>query len=734
MSGVFDYSSDTVQLTANAAQVVVAKYDPNATSGKKFTVVPNVRVDRIVERKGLAPQVATFHYVLDGGNPDWPSQFEEVFALIAASGPGANPDASRSAARRRRYTISPEDRICVLVYRDAKDERDYQVYFDGYAEAPSVSANGKRQSLKFQATGVGIRLWDSPVTYRIERDASVPDIPGEGTRWQVDGRVVFNPDEKPNCTPDGADELVDPQDPKKGSYPIFLDPRLDGLPIKQTPWTLSKMARYLLGVYNDESFVSNPDFDLVKKILVNRQPRDGAATFNAGDPGTFTESEITLVEVEVSGQRWPDELESQLNFSGFAAKFEIGTDANGEPDNTIDIYREDGNGIDEPKDVFVQKSGGNIDPSVTNLSDIEINRDYRNTFNAVVVDTKAELVEVTIVLGLGFVPTQGDEANGNFTVFYKANLANGASGTARAKYRVYVADECGEGHWNVGSASWSLIPLDLSSVFEDDEGGNRTYCRRRRPGRRELITRDSSNRVLESQLWISSDYDGNAPAVWDGTGTWQPVTSGWKLLKDRLGIEITAEKPDAWNIGDYTGTDPQAGTTIVNAIASQSNPDDSSKRFFLRLTTVIEADGRPVGTIGRRPSSALKYDRVKYAHAKESFEFTRLAKGSQYNPSRLFDLPVVDESDKIRIHATQVQQAHENPAIGGRLVIPRLDRGYQIGDAIRAISGRDLSLQINAASEQNETRRYPTVIGREFEFTNRQETALILDDFSQDPR
>ena len=83
-----------------------------------------------------------------------------------------------------------------------------------------------------------------------------------------------------------------------------------------------------------------------------------------------------------------------------------------------------------------------------------------------------------------------------------------------------------------------------------------TYVRRLRPGSNTLLTRDSAGRPLQAQLALSRDYAGPAPAVWDGTGTWQPIAGGWELLEDRLGILVTVEDPESWPIGDYTGPQP----------------------------------------------------------------------------------------------------------------------------------------------------------------------------------
>ncbi len=754
-SGIFDFNSDAPpDLTAQAAQVVVCKYDPDAAQDKRFQVIPNVRCEVIEEREGIShPQSARFHYVLDGtGKPDWPSQFEELFALIAnTKKSGSKADAARNAARRKKYIVLPEDRIVVKVFQDAKNERDFSIYFDGFSEAPELHVSPSGQSVTFDASGVGIRLFDEPIHQRLERDASTPKTPGVETRFLIDGPTIFNPDGKKNSTFTNSDmteletgvawngeyaEQVQngdesEEDTSAGFFPIFLDPNArDEFGAASTWWTLSSAAMYLIGHYNDEEYVANPDLSVLHKLLSGRRQKDGADYFDSDDPSTYVDEEIELPEYDATGKHWPTALDELLGFSSFASKFEIGTDEDGEPDNVIDVYRKDGTGISDPKDVYFQQAFQNLDPSKTNTQEISITRDYKNSFNAVVVDTKPTQYEVSIVLAPGFAPATGDESASNRTQYLRSNFDVTASATTRDKYRLYVADESGEGHWE--DENWETNPLDLSDVFEDDSSGNRTYCHRRRPGKDKLISTDSLGKPLRATLAISRDYANTTPAAWDRTGTWQPVTQGWQLLDDRLGIYITAENPEEWKTGTYTGPNGQEVSQTVRGVTSQANPSGANTRFYLRLTCVIEADKRPVAVVPRRKSSALKFDRIRYSHSKEAFAIRTITESS-VNGDRGVTTTYGD-TDAIKAFAAQVQQAHENPAIAGRVVIPHLDRSYQIGDAIRAVAGRDLALDTNAGKEQGESPRYPLVVARTFDFQNGQRTILSLSDFRADPR
>jgi len=66
-----------------------------------------------------------------------------------------------------------------------------------------------------------------------------------------------------------------------------------------------------------------------------------------------------------------------------------------------------------------------------------------------------------------------------------------------------------------------------------------------RPESNTLLSRDSLGQPQKAQLALSRDYCGPVPAVWNGSGTWQPIAVRRKLLADRLGILVTVEAPES---------------------------------------------------------------------------------------------------------------------------------------------------------------------------------------------
>src|SRR4029077_1501335 len=116
---------------------------------------------------------------------------------------------------------------------------------------------------------------------------------------------------------------------------------------------------------------------------------------------------------------------------------------------------------------------------------------------------------------------------------------------------------------------------------------------------------------------------GASPGIWDGTGTWQAVTGGFDLLRDRLGGWVNVTNPNGWNIGVPTAPGMPYPAGVVKGVEDQANT--AAKHFALRLTCVIEGDHSLKATAGQRPSSAT------------SFAITRAIDGSDRYFKRVVD-------------------------------------------------------------------------------------------------
>ena len=704
MAGSFDFDPYAVSLAGRAVPLGVFRFDPSPGADQPYTLVPNVLCDSIQYREGAEPPLARFRYVLDdsSGTSAYPSQFEQLWPL-AAMGP---------------YVVQNDDRIVVLAIAPNGSGR---VLFDGFAQVPQVDLSPTTQHVSFLAVGAAIRCWDSPIGGRYQRHG---DDPQAGAVVSVDLPTRFNPDGQPNCTPAGYD--VNQADPTH-SYPVFLDPRLDRQPDPRTFWTLGKFVRYILAVYNDGKYVQNPDFSQLDALLQVRAPLADSGFVDPTTAGDYTAEDVVIRDFDATNMPWPDALSLQLGYAGFGMRFVTGEDEAGNPALTLEIYRKDAAGQASPLDLELPTRGADLDPARCNIAALSLARDTRSIVNAITVETAQRRVEVSVVLAPGFTPAAGDETAANRIGFLRANLST-ASGDVRRKYRCYVGDEAGDGHWDASSGNWLTGSLDLSAIFPPTETGAASYVRRLRPGLNTLISRDSKGRPLKAQLALSRDYQGKVPGLWDGSGTWQPIAGGWELLDDRLGILVTVEDPECWPIGDYTGANPQEPSLTLRGITSQANPSSPNTRFMLRLTTVIEDDLMLPAVIPSRKASPTAFTVRRRVDARDHFRLETIAPGSLYNPGTD---PIIarDDTPRALAHANQLRAAHELPPLAGRVTIPSLITAFRVGDRVGRINGRDISLQTNLGTGSGESPVYPVIVSLTWDFTGqRQATVLELSD------
>ena len=700
MPGSFDFDPYAVSLAGTAVPVGVFRYDPSPAADQPYTLVPNARCDSIQFREGAEPPVARFRYVLDDsvGASHYPSQFDQLWPL-AAIGP---------------YVVQNDDRIVVLAIAPSGLGR---VLFDGFAQVPQVNLSPTTQDVSFLAVGVAIRCWDSPIGGRYQRHA---DDPQAGAVVSVDLPTRFNPDGQPNCTPVGYD--VNQSDPTT-SYPVFLDPRIDRQPDPRTFWTLGKYVRYILAVYNDGKYVQNPDFTQLDALLQARAPLADSGFVDPTLAGDYTSEDMVIRDFDATNMPWPDALSLQLGYAGFGMRFVTGEDESGSPACTLEIYRKDAAAQASPLDLALpDRAQRSTRPSATSRR-FAWSATARAIVNAITVETEQRRVEVSVVLAPGFTPVAGDEAASQRIAFLRANLST-ASGDVRRKYRCYVGDEAGDGHWDASSASWQTSPLDLSAIFPATKSGQSTYVRRLRPGSNLLLSRDSKGQPLRAQLGLSRDYQGPVPGLWDGSGTWQPIDGGWKLLDDRLGILVTVEDPECWPIGEYTGGSPQEPSLTLRGITSQSNPSSPNTRFMLRLTTVVDDDLMLPAVIPARRASPTAFTVRRRVDARDHFRLETIAPGSLYNPGTE---PIIarDDTPLALAHANQLRAAHELPPLAGRVTIPSLITAFRVGDRVGRINGRDISLQTNLGAGSGEAPVYPVIVALCWDFTGQAQATIL---------
>jgi hypothetical protein len=743
--------------------IAVYYYDPEAE--EPFFLLPNVVALRIDYREGPEPPVARFRYLFSDAmsiNAGWPNRVDQVWPIDAQ---GA-------------YVAMQDDRLVVAA---SNPDGEPIFLFDGFVQSPQADITGGHpgggsEGASFTAVGVAARAWDDVIRTRIQRDTDQYDDTSGDHDFEIEAPCRFNPADQrpgslggflPNSTHDsfytviegesdsseGDEEDDQPEDGGGGDsgYPVFLDPLLlekqeaDGGNITYlSPWYVSDALLYLILAQPNpgDDYVTWPDGKTIASVLETKVPPDGETVF---DPESAVPADCVIRDYDATGKTLPHVMADLLQYAGFYMVWDIDSNADGMPETFLRFFRKDGAATGTPKAVYLGPPGASLSQgSPSNVTQLHLARDCNAIVNAWRTETAPKQFEITVILAPLFQPTPGDEQAANRTKFQQANLTD-ADATTRRKYRWYGADECGDGHWNARDQEMSEQALDFISIFPPPEGATKGYCTRYRPGTDTLISRDSKGRprraVLECWTPTSASFDDTAynadPYIQtekdDPAFVWKEIPKGWRLLDDRLGIEVTAPDPEAWATGN--GNLPK-----ISGISQQTIPGQSGhKPFWLRLTTPVEADERIFAEAVKRVASPSRFERFRSADAADHFRYCAVAPGSIHYEDAggsYGDDPqpkvIRDDTKKATTHAMQLRSAYEMPPVAGSITLRGINLAYSVGDRIGSIDGRDISLQSNIGASQGESPTYPNVIGISYHLDGGQYTELILSDRRSD--
>jgi hypothetical protein len=695
-----------------------------------FTPMPYVACVSIERERGPKPMSATFRYAYPIGYPGSFVYFEHFLPLIAAPNGYDIPPAD---------TVRFDDRIVVV---EVQPDGSWLFAFDGFVQIPEGNISGAKYDLLFQAQGVEIRAWDEPIQGRLQRDAFAPDQTGE-VIW-IDAPARFNPKGVANCTgdpdTDGSWDYVWEDSATGKKSPVFYDERfpqdrqalfpgiVDADQEYVRIWTVNRAAKYILAHGNEqETWVESPDFDALNDLLAAVEPVSDGGSVDPDSPSSFRLYAVPIADTAIDGMPWPDALAKVLQPHGFNFRFGLYNNG-GYPRTRLLVFRERDNLDATFKTAYLQPGdGGAIDVAQNNVAGFQLARDASQVVNAWSVDSAPCDYEIGIVLAPGFFLTQGNDI-GDVPETQATNPDNAAD---RDLYRLFVADEAGEGFYDYDLLAWvEREYLDFTPILGEK------WIARRRPGRGPLISTDNLGDPRKPTLCLLTNYVPAPRSFWDGTGDVLPIKGSWELLKDRLGVRITASDLGSFSIGKLGSTAPAAfqslGSTFdfVKAVADA----DGLARIYLLLTCVISGDAMIEAEANRQATSPTVYtvrrridgrDKFK-AHKSHSSSFWRYNAGGAGPPEPLDtvrdDSPLATEYAKARRLATEL------PSFAGTVTINRITRAYSVGDRLVAIEPR-LSLQSNVGGEHGEGPRFPVIVKIDWNNDgNSQSTTLTLDD------
>jgi hypothetical protein len=468
-------------------------------------------------------------------------------------------------------------------------------------------------------------------------------------------------------------------------------------------------------------------------LLVAREPIDGTP-FDPTNASTYTAKPIAAKDDPLTGKVVPTLVHDQVADYGFGMSFPVTADGSGYPTTALKLFLKQAGAV---KSVYLASRLTPLDAGANNVARAQLSRDLAGVVNQWAVDGAPDRYEVSVVLAPAFPSQASDSATAAALAAFDSSDPAFATSDGHDKYRTFVLDEDGSGHYANASTTHvtgTATTLDavLGAPTSDGHGGTiPRYVKRRRPPVGTLFTRDTEDKPLRARLSISTDYAGTKPGLWDGTGHWQHVEGGWELLKDRVGVRVNVQHPNAWNVGKSGDANAPYKDGKVNAVEAVNG---TKTPFFLRLTCVIEGDQALTAVAARQGTSPVAEVVERRVDARDRYAVETVTAKSEFNnASGATDDKVRDDTELATAEATAARTASEAGVFEGEVEVPFLTAYYQVGDRIDQVNGRGLGLRTDTGGT-GYAPVYPSVVAVRWELDPGQRTVLTLSDAGLDRR
>ena len=332
---------------------------------------------------------------------DWPNQFEQLWPIDAQGD----------------YVVLNDDRLVVLTQ---DPQGNPVVLFDGFAQIPQVDLSAQTQTVTFAAIGVAVRLWDTPIISRQQRDASDADDTTGDSDVIVYLPCRWNPSDTSigslggyigNCV--ATADYTENED--GDTYPVFLDPLVIERGANDTTfWYVSDAVQYLVAVHPspeddaENPYVVYPSLESLKNLLACQSaPDDGI--LNSGDA---VATDIPIRDYDASNKAVPDVIAELVRYCGFVMVFQTTTDGDGLPQTNLKLQRRDALAATAPKLIYLAAEGAtSLDLAANNVTQVHLARDANVIANQWRVETGPKQVEITVHLAPLFKPSSGDASD-----------------------------------------------------------------------------------------------------------------------------------------------------------------------------------------------------------------------------------------------------------------------------------------------------------------------------------
>ena len=173
------------------------------------------------------------------------------------------------------YIVQVDDRLVVLT---SDPTGNPLVLFDGFAQIPQVDVASTSHGVTFVAIGVAARLWDAPITGRIQRNADQATVTDGSADIAIDGPCRFNPSDNSvgslgGCQGNAVGEEYH-SEVADGDFPVFIDPLLrDQNPDLTGYWSTGGVLKYLMATQPNpvdaaaNEYVQFPTFSSIDLIV-----------------------------------------------------------------------------------------------------------------------------------------------------------------------------------------------------------------------------------------------------------------------------------------------------------------------------------------------------------------------------------------------------------------------------------------------------------------------------------
>ena len=275
------------------------------------------------------------------------------------------------------YIVQVDDRLVVLT---SDPTGNPLVLFDGFAQIPQVDVASTSHGVTFVAIGVAARLWDAPITGRIQRNADQATVTDGSADIAIDGPCRFNPSDNSvgslgGCQGNAVGEEYH-SEVADGNFPVFIDPLLrDQNPDLTGYWSTGGVLKYLMATQPNpvdaaaNEYVQFPTFSSID-LIVEAYTALAGGVLNAGDA---TISYVHIRDYDATNKAIPQVFGDLLGYNGLVMNYITSTAEDNTPLTELQILRRDALASTSPKPIYLAANGAStLDLSANNATALHL--------------------------------------------------------------------------------------------------------------------------------------------------------------------------------------------------------------------------------------------------------------------------------------------------------------------------------------------------------------------------